>query len=247
MNKYILVLGGTGATGSLVIHNLIQKGEKVCAIVRSKEKLISALPGRDDTPPEDVLRIIESTILDMKKEEVEICILSSKAVICCLGHNISIKGIFGSPRKLVKDSIQRLCETYKELRPSAPKKFILMGTVGAANPDGSDDIRSIGDRIAQSLLRILIPPAADNEAAAAYLSKDIGHDSLIPWVTVRPDALIDADASAYNVTHKPSGSLFGSAETSRSNVALFMCKLIIDDSLWKTWEYKMPVIHNTND
>ena len=214
MNKYILVLGGTGATGSLVIHNLIQKGEKVCAIVRSKEKLISALPGRDDTPPEDVLRIIESTILDMKKEEVEICILSSKAVICCLGHNISIKGIFGSPRKLVKDSIQRLCETYKELRPSAPKKFIVV-TQALVNGGRMADALAWSGRVSEHIKSV----TGVDVVLASSMAGTIGQIGFIAGVDTTAEvddvnAALAADATYLGMTVE-AGDLLVSGSTDR--------------------------------
>lgn len=242
MKRSILILGGTGATGRQVIHQLLGKGEDVVSLVRSKERLIASLP---DVQHHDNLSIIESTVLTMTDKELENCMKGCQVIVCCLGHNLTMSGMFGKPRRLVTDSIQRVCDTLKQSRPSQPTKLILMGSNGVANPDGSDDHRSLSDRILLGLLRLLIPPVRDNEAAAEYLSKTIGRkDETVQWVVVRPDDLIDEDLSEYNPCSKPSGSLFGAGEVSRSNVATFMCELIQNDVVWKNWLHRMPVLQN---
>lgn len=246
MSKSILVLGGTGATGKHVIKQLLEKGNQVQAIVRSKEKLISLLP--EELQGSNGLTIIESTVLEMSNEELTSITKGCEAVVCCLGHNMTMKGMFGEPRMLVKDSIQRVSDVMKQNHSSSqPTKFILMGTIGAANPDGSEDERPRGERIVLALLRLLIPPVVDNEEAAKYLSKTIGEkDPTLEWVVVRPDDLLDGDVSEYQTFSKPEGSLFGGGQTTRSNVAAFMCELILNDTMWKKWLFKMPVLRNVN-
>ena len=163
-------------------------------------------------------------------------------VVNCLGHNITLKGIYGHPRHLALDATKRICNVSKKVNPTRPTKFILMGTVAVPNPDGSDDTRSWKERALLSILRVILPPHADNEQAASFLSKDIGvDDPLLKWVIVRPDALREGPVSIYDVFDKPQNELFGAAETTRSNVAHFMTTLIEDETLWKKWQGKMPV------
>lgn len=241
-----LVLGGTGATGQLLIQHLLQKNQNVKTIVRSKDKLLHESLG-GFAFDSNKLTVIEGTVLDMSEEEVKSSLYGCDAVVSCLGHNLTMKGVYGKPRKLVTDSIQKVCNVVQQMGSNTQSpKFILMGSDGVANPDGSDDVRSIGDRIVIALLRLLLPPHVDNEAAAEYLSKSVGKtNSKLEWVIVRPSDLIDAaEVSEYEVCPKPIGSLFGSAETSRVNVAAFMGELILQESTWKEWLFKAPVVLN---
>lgn len=58
----------------------------------------------------------------------------------CLGHTMSLKGIFGQPRRLVTDGVRRLCSAIKMSQPPAPIKFVLMNTVGNQNRDLAEPI-----------------------------------------------------------------------------------------------------------
>lgn len=238
-----LVLGATGATGKHLVRQLLEQNQSVRAIVRSKEKLVESLPNITH----DNLVIFEGTALDMTDDEIQECVIGCDAIVSCLGHNMTMKGMFGKPHRLVRDSVQRVYEILQNLQPqSSPTKLVLMGTNGAANPDGSDDIRPMNERIILSLLRFLLPPVKDNEEAAEYFSNTIGQQSnTVEWVVVRPDDLIDGDVSEYKVFDKPYGSLFGGGETTRANVAAFMSKLILDDEVWVKWKYRMPMPQNT--
>ena len=46
---------------------------------------------------------------DELREQVQGC----DAVASCLGHNLTFKGIFGHPRRLVADATRRLCQAIK--------------------------------------------------------------------------------------------------------------------------------------
>ena len=242
----ILILGGTGATGRLLVKQLLEKDQNVVAIVRSKEKLLEECLGNfavDSTK----LSVIEGTFLEMSDDEAKASIHGCDAVVSCLGHNLTMKGIYGKPRKVVRDSIKRVCDIIqKEQNSPESKKLILMGSEGVANPDGSDDVRSIGDRILLGLLRLLVPPVVDNEAATQYLCEVVGkHTPQVQWTIVRPSELIDADVSRYEIVPKPNGSLFGAAETSRANATAFMCELILQEKSWNEWLFKLPVVVNS--
>jgi len=240
-----LVLGGTGATGSLLIRQLLEKNQNVRAIVRSKEKLIAESCLKDVVFDIHKLTIIEGTLLDMSDNEVKACVDGCDAVVSCLGHNMTMKGIYGKPRKLVKDSMKRVCDIVQQLSSAQTIKVILMGSDGVASPYGSDDVRSMGDRILLGILRALLPPLVDNEEAAEHVCLTVGKETPnLQWVIVRPSDLIDADVSKYEIVPKPTGSLFGAAETSRANVAAFMCELILNDASWKKWMFQLPVVIN---
>ena len=97
------------------------------------------------------------------------------------------------------------------------------------------------------LLRLAVPPHADNENAAESLRKEIGQDdSALEWCVVRPDSLInEQEDTEYEVYPSPIRSaIFDAGKTSRRNVARFMAELINDDESWHRWQGQMPVIYN---
>jgi hypothetical protein len=124
-----------------------------------------------------------------------------------------------------------------------------MNTTGNSNRDLDEQI-STGQKCVIGLLRLLLPPHADNEDAADYLRTQIGqYDRTIEWVVVRPDALIDeVTVTDFTVHSSPIRSaIFDSGKTSRINVGCFMADLIGDEEIWKQWMGKMPVIYNREE
>ena len=171
---------------------------------------------------------------------------SCNAVASCLGHNMSFKGIFGRPRRLVTDATRRLCNTIKAANSEVPTKFVLMNTTGNRNRDLDEPI-SFAQRCVIMLLRLLLPPHVDNEKAADYLRTETGQDgSAVEWVAVRPDGLIDEDAiTEYELYASPTRSaIFNAGKTSRINVGHFMADLITEPHIWNKWKGQMPVIYN---
>jgi hypothetical protein len=133
--------------------------------------------------------------------------------------------------------------------PADPVKFVLMNTAGNSNRDLDEQI-STGQEFVTGLLRLLLPPHADNEDAADYLRTRIGqNDGTIEWAVVRPDTLTDeAEATDYSLHPSPVRSaIFNAGKTSRINVACFMAALIGDEAVWKQWVGKMPVIYNSEE
>jgi nucleoside-diphosphate-sugar epimerase len=234
-----LILGGTGNTGRRLIELLLLDQQHVRAIVRSKERFHEIIPQND------CLQVIEADVLDMEDGDFENCVQGCDCIVSCLGHNMTFKGMYGQPRRLVTDAIKRSCGAIKKTQPTKPVKIILMGSNGVANPDGMDDVRPSGERALLSVIRALVPPHSDNEKAAAFLSNEIGvDDANIEWVVVRPDELIEGVVSKYDVFAKPQQGLFGGGQTTRSNVAHFMGDLIMKDEIWNKWLYQMPVPMN---
>ena len=74
------------------------------------------------------------------------------------------------------------------------------------------------------------------------MGKDNKH---IEWCIVRPDTLINADVSPYDIKESPSTAILNGRPTSRSNVALFMTELIEKTEIWSIWKFRMPVIMNS--
>jgi nucleoside-diphosphate-sugar epimerase len=236
----VFVAGATGATGRRLIAQLLERGHKVIAVVRSK----SSLP--DEIRNLRNLSLIQASLLDLSFPEIKELVEGCDAVASCLGHNPTLKGMYGHPRRLVTDATRRLCEAAKANQPQTPVKFVLMNTTGNRNRDLGEN-QSIGEKIVVGLLRFLLPPQADNEQAADYLRTQIGQkDTAIEWAAVRPDGLINEDVvTAYTVHPSPTRSpIFNPGQTSRINVAHFMADLITDDVAWKKWKGQMPVIYN---
>ncbi len=235
-----LVVGASGATGKQLVEQLLNTKQKVKVIVRSTEKLPESWKNNDQ------LSIIQASILDISEDEIAEYVRDCDAVTSCLGHNMSWKGIYGKPRKLVTDAVILLCNAIKKNAPDKPIKFLLMNTTGNSNRDLNETI-SIGQKIVIGLLRLLLPPHVDNEQAADYLRTKIGQkNSFIEWVAVRPDGLVNEDeVTEYEVYPSPTRSaIFDSGKISRINVGHFMAELISENDLWNRWKGQMPVIYS---
>lgn len=236
-----LVVGASGATGQLLVEQLLCKGMGVKAIVRPS----SHLPGH--LLEHEGLTVVSANILELTEAEIIEVASGCQSIASCLGHNLSFKGIFGKPRRLVTDAVAKLCQAASRGKPDSPLKFVLMNTTGNRNRD-LDEVVSVGQRIVVGLLRLLIPPHADNEQAAEYLRLKVGQDNAqIEWVAVRPDGLINEKrVSKYELHPSPIRSaIFNPGKTSRINVAHFMTELLTCEDLWNEWKGQMPVIYDT--
>jgi len=237
----ILVVGASGATGQLLVEQLLNRGENVKVIVRSPQKLPEILKNHEH------LTVIQASVLELTDAEMAQHVKGCDAVASCLGHNLTWKGLFGSPRRLVTEATRRLCQAIESNKPDYPTRYVLMNTTANRNRDLQEPI-SIGQRCVIGLLRLLLPPHVDNEQAADYLRINIGQNNkVVEWVAVRPDSLIDAgNISEYEVFPSPVRSpLFNPGKTSRINVGHFMADLITNDDTWNKWKGQMPVIYNS--
>ena len=235
-----LVVGASGATGIKLVEQLLIREQNVKIVVRSAKKLPESWKNNER------LQIITASILDLSDLEIATYTQGCDAVASCLGHNMNFKGIYGQPRKLVTDTTRRLCSAIKENTAENPVKYVLMNTTGNRNRDLEEPI-SFAQKCVIGLIRILLPPHADNEKAADYLRTEIGQDNqFIEWVAVRPDGLINEDkVTDYTIQPSPTRSaIFDAGKISRINVGHFMANLICDDDLWNKWKGQMPVIYN---
>jgi len=236
----ILVVGASGATGKQLVEQLLIQGHNVKVIVRSPEKLPESWKNNDN------LQIISASILELSDREMSEYSRNCQVIVSCLGHNLTWKGIYGQPRKLVTDATHRLCEAIKANKPEQAVQFILMNTTGNRNRDLNEPI-SFAQKCVIVLLRLLLPPHVDNEKAADYLRTKIGQNNeCIEWTAVRPDGLTNEnEVTDYEIHASPTRSaIFNAGKISRINVGHFMANLISDDDLWKKWKGQMPVIYN---
>jgi len=235
----VLVAGASGATGKHLVEQLLLQKHQVKAIVRSPERLPESWKSNSG------LQIISASILELSDKEMKEHSRGCQAIVSCLGHNLTWKGIYGQPRKLVTDATRRLCDAVKGNKPEQPVRFILMNTTGNRNRDLREPI-SLAQKCVIGLLRLLLPPHVDNEKAAEYLRSQVGQNNqFIEWAAVRPDGLIDDDkVTDYEIHPSPIRSaIFNAGKISRINVANFMANLIHDDDLWNRWKGQMPVIY----
>ncbi len=235
-----LVVGASGATGRRLVQQLLNRGQNVKVIVRSPDKLPEVLENHDS------LSMIRASVLGLSDAEMAQHVNGCDAVASCLGHNMSLKGIYGHPRRLVTDATRRLCKAIKAHESEQPTKFVLMNTAGNSNRD-LDERVSFGQKCVIGLLRLVLPPQVDNEMAADYLRIKIGQNNgAIEWAAVRPDNLIDEDeVTEYEVHSSPTRSaIFDAGVTSRINVGHFMADLITERGTWNKWKGQMPVIYN---
>jgi len=235
-----LVVGASGATGRLLVEQLLNRGQDVRIVVRSLNTLPETIKNHDH------VSIIQASVLELTDEEILQHVKGCDAVASCLGHNISFKGIYGSPRRLVTDAARRLCAAIMENKSDMPVRFVLMNTAGNSNRDIAEDI-SFKQKCVIWLLRLLLPPHVDNEKAADFLRTHIGQKNReVEWAVVRPDNLIDeSEVTDYDVFPSPIRSaMFDAGTTSRINVAHFMAELITDHDTWIKWKGQMPVIYN---
>ncbi len=238
----ILVVGASGATGSKLVEQLLIQKHKVKVIVRSAEKLTKAWKTNNN------LKIITASILELSNTEMSKIVNDCDAVVSCLGHHLTWKGIYGQPRRLVTDATERLCIAITSNNPSKKIKFVLMNTTGNRNRDLKEPI-SFAQKCVIGLLRLLLPPHVDNEKAADYLRTQIGqNNNFMEWVAVRPDGLInEEEVTDYEIHPSPTRSaIFNAGKVSRINVGHFMASLINDTHLWDTWKGQMPVIYSTS-
>lgn len=236
----ILVVGASGATGRLLVKQLLDCGHEVKIIVRSADSLPDFLKNQKN------LSVKVAAITDLSDADLEQFVSTCDALASCLGHNLSWKGIYGKPRRLVTDATRRLCQAIKANKLEKPVKFVLMNTTGNRNRDVNESI-SFGQKCVIGMLRLFLPPHVDNEQAADYLRTQVGQSSkMIEWTAVRPDGLVDHEnVSPYEIHPSPTRSaIFNAGQTSRINVGHFMADLITNENTWAKWKGQMPVIYN---
>lgn len=237
----ILVLGASGATGKHLVEQLLLRNQFLKIIVRPLANIPNSWIN------DSRIQIIRAEVSEMTSDEAAYHIKDCQAVASCIGHNMSLKGIYGMPQRLVLNSVELFCDAILKKASDRPVKFLLMNTAGYRNKDNNEQVSAL-QKIAMAIIRAVLPPHLDNELAADYLRRNIGQRiSEMQWVVIRPDNLTEEDdVSAYDTNVSPTGTLFKPNKVSRINVAHFMAELITEHNLWERWKGRMPVIFNAS-
>ena len=236
-DRTVLLLGGTGRTGGRVLRQLLDRGVRVRAVVRSAERL------PDGVADHSALEVVEADLLSLGDAEFAHLVEGCAAAVSCLGHTPDAQGMFGRPRDLVTQAVTRVYRAASGAEPERPLRLILMSSVSVLRPGRQDEHRGAANRALLGALRGLIPPARDNQSAADFLLEVAGADGrAVQWAAVRPDSLKEGDVSEYELHEGVVTGFFRPRETRMANVAHFMCELATDDRAWEQWRGKLPVI-----
>ena len=112
----ILVVGATGATGRLLVQQLLDRGQQVRVVVRSPDRLPAAIRDHDH------VEVVHASLLELDDDDLARHVAGCRAVASCLGHTLSFRGLFGPPRDLVTASVRRLCQAVQSQRSPSPSK-----------------------------------------------------------------------------------------------------------------------------
>lgn len=115
------------------------------------------------------LIVVEANLLSLDDEALQLHLRGCDAVISCLGHVLSFKGVFSPPRDLVSGHTTRLCRGIEAPQPARPVKVILMSSVSVPHPGGLDIRRGILEQALVWMLLGLLPPARDDPCAVSSL------------------------------------------------------------------------------
>jgi len=162
MMAKVLLLGATGGIGSQTLQQLLDRGVAVTAIVRSEQRLPGGARGHK------LLTALEreTGALGMPLDELAEAVRGCDAVVSCLGHNMSLRGMFGHPRGLCVDTTRHACDAIKLVLPDKPIKLIVVNTVGVDHPAGTDPPRGRMERLLIWLIEVLLPPMAGANGGA---------------------------------------------------------------------------------
>lgn len=90
----VLLLGGTGRTGGRVLRQLVERGVRVRAAVRSADRLPADVAG------DPRLTVVVADLLSMSDELVKGLLDGCDTVISCLGHTVSVQWVVVRPDSL---------------------------------------------------------------------------------------------------------------------------------------------------
>lgn len=238
----VFLLGATGNVGRLVLSELVKSNLQVLAVVRSLDRIPEDLKHHRD------VQYVVKNVLNMKNEELADALRDCESCVICLGHRISVRGIWGPPYRLVRDAVQKIHSAseilHAEKKSGARLKLVILSTVGVTNPDGSEaNFRGMFEKAFVWIVSSLVPPWSDSMLTAQYLHNTIGRvDKSLEWVAVRPDSLVDGQRCQYALSQDLRNGLFNPGETRKTNLVHFIVSLLMDDDLWNSWKGKMPVI-----
>ena len=122
----VLVIGANGATGTQVVGQLLKNDKKVevKAMMRSADRAWAAW--KDDPRVE----IVEASINDLSVGDLKLIMDDCEAVVSTLGHNLTFKGVYQDPKRLVRDTVMKVCHAAELMEEQDRVKVLLMNTNG---------------------------------------------------------------------------------------------------------------------
>lgn len=239
-----LLLGATGGCGAEALLRLLERGVAVTTIVRSESRLPEAAKGHK------LLTVVEAPNGHLALSDAEMMghVRGCDAVVSCLGHNLTFKGVYGSPRMLCRDTVRQVCEACRQLQPPSPVKLVVVSTEGVDRPDGADPKRGLAERLVLWLLWLLLPPHADNMAVVEYLHREAPSNPHVEFCAPRPSDMgpprhtPGEEPAAFTLHATLQNGLFNAGSTRKASVGAFMADLVTKASSWQQWRNAYPHI-----
>ena len=205
--RRVLLFGATGGCGSQVLTRLLGRGVLVTAVVRSAERLSDDVTSHDNltvvvfpnghlatttTTTETTTRNDDGNANDFTRR-LDRYVRECECVVSCLGHNLTLKGMFGRPRQLCVETVRQVCDAVarqkgarKDIASSEeeqkkedenantntnnePLCLIVVSTEGVSRFDGADPKRGALERALLKALYVLLPPMKDNVEVVRFL------------------------------------------------------------------------------
>ena len=200
----VLVLGATGGTGRLIVHDALEKGHSVVALVRSKARALD-FPGAD---------LIEGDACD--EGALMRALKGCDAVVSSLGTGVS-----------PFSEVSVLTEATRALLPamsrSGVRRLVCISALGVGDSRGHGGF--VFDRLFQPLLlRYAYKDKGCQEAAIRTSSLD--------WVLVRP-AMLTNDPARGSVRAIVDLADVNGGKVARADVAQFVVEQLAKDTWLK--------------
>ena len=81
-----LIVGATGATGRLLVRELLGRGQEVKAVARTPSKL------GEECLRDPSLSVVQGSISEMSERDIADLVSGCDAAASCLGHNLTFSG-----------------------------------------------------------------------------------------------------------------------------------------------------------
>jgi uncharacterized protein YbjT (DUF2867 family) len=200
----LLVLGATGGTGRLIVHDALEKGHSVVALVRSKARAPD-FPGAD---------IIEGDVRD--EGALMRALAGCDAVVSSLGTGVS-------PFSEVSVLTEATHALIPAMRRSGVRRLICISALGVGDSRGHGGF--VFDRLFQPLLlRHAYKDKGRQEAAIRASSLD--------WVIVRP-AMLTNDPARGSLKAVADLASVNGGKVARADVARFVVEQLATNTWLK--------------
>ena len=97
-----LVLGASGATGKLVVQQLLEKNIQVRIVVRESAIVPIQISNNKS------IEVIKGNINDFEIAKIKDLVNDCESVGSCLSQKIRVKGIVGPPHKLIYNKVNKI-------------------------------------------------------------------------------------------------------------------------------------------